>query len=282
MGFAQSTHQSQPIQDATHGKATDCPWVSDATAAETLSASPPLHKRATARLRTAYLVVAADSAILHQHWVPLRGRLHVVQRDTQRVLHPSINHRSLLLGERHITWIFADELPTLEIPAKARRAEDFTQATFILLFPSVGRTEGLENRSQAADLQHTDTACLRLPRAFLSPASQPTHPGTARSSPVARATRPCSRPALQCSRAPCCHGPSQRPLPFPQHLLPCTAVVPAVVGAAVSHSVPLAINFLVAGQGSVFGPCKHVPSLTDWQKASLSTSGLDITAGATR
>lgn len=95
-------------------------------------------------------------------------------------------------------------------------------------------------------------------------------------------TSVCSRPALQCSRAPCCHGPSQRPLGFLQHLLPCTALVPAVVGAAVSHSVPLAINFLVAGQGSIFGPCKHIASLIDWQKASPSTSGLDITAGATR
>lgn len=154
MGFTQSTHQPQPLRDATTGKATDCSWVSDTTTAETLPASPPF-LRATAR----HLVVAADSAILHQHRVPLRGRPHVVQRDAQRVLHPRVDHRSLLLGERHVTRILADELPALEIPAKARRAEDFTQATFTLLFLSVGHTDGLENRSQTADLQHMDTAC---------------------------------------------------------------------------------------------------------------------------
>lgn len=195
MGFTQPMHQPQPLQDATTGKATGCPWVSDTTTAETLPASPPF-LRATAR----HLVVAADSAILHQHWVPLRGRPHVVQRDAQRVLHPRVDHRSLLLGERHVTWVLADELPALEIPAKARRAEDFTQATFTLLFLSIGRTEGLENRSQTANLQHMDTACLHLPRALLSSAWQPTHPGAARSSPVPRVTYPCA-PVLPCSAA---------------------------------------------------------------------------------
>lgn len=55
---------------------------------------------------------------------------------------------------------------------------------------------------------------------------------------------------------------------FPQLSPPGTAVVTSVIRAAVPHSVPLAIDFLIAGQGSVFGICKQKASLMDCQKAS--------------
>lgn len=88
--------------------------------------SPLLQKRfqqlllftgASTHLSTAHLTVTTNAAVPHQHGVPLRARLHVVQCDTQHILHPHVNHRSPLPGEGHSARVLADELPAAEITA---------------------------------------------------------------------------------------------------------------------------------------------------------------------